>query len=350
MTDPSEIKALKAQIKTIETERRKEPSVDPMDPNFKRLRYCRYADDFLIGVIGSKTDAREMMETVKSFLAGTLKLAVSEEKSGVHAASKGSVFLGYKVSAYTAWGAGRRLNRAGPGERTWRVVKRPTAGGISLRVPRKKVTAFCRRKGYGVLAVQHGRCRPQFLDSSDVEIVTAYNSELRGFANYYAVADDTKRALGLLELVVFRSLIKTLAMRHKSSRAKMMKSLKKGGDYEVQYRVRGEARSLKLWRLKHLDLRSWRKPEVDDVTVGARLAQSTNDLIDRLKAGECEACGDRSGPFEMHHLRRLKDMRSEPLTIWKRSSRRRKTIVLCRACHLAVHSNRQNTHMESRVH
>lgn len=126
-----------------------------------------------------------------------------------------------------------------------------------------------------------------------------------------------------------------------------MKSLKKGQDYEVRYRVRGEARSLKLWRLKHLDLRSWRRPEVDDVTVGARLAQSTNDLIDRLKAGECEACGDRSGPFEMHHLRRLKDLRSEPLTIWKRSSRRRKTIVLCRACHLAVHSNRLNTHMET---
>ena len=65
------------------------PSVDPMDPNFKRLRYCRYADDFLIGVIGSKREACEIMACVEQFLTQTLKLTVSPEKSGVYAASKG---------------------------------------------------------------------------------------------------------------------------------------------------------------------------------------------------------------------------------------------------------------------
>ncbi len=83
----------------------------------------------------------------------------------------------------------------------------------------------------------HGR---QFFESSDVEIVTAYNSEFRGFANYYALADDVKRALGLLELVEYYSLIKTLAMRHKTRGAKIRKALKKGEDYEVHYMVQGE--------------------------------------------------------------------------------------------------------------
>lgn len=87
--DQAEIDAALAEIKAVNKERRKVPSVDPMDPNFKRLRYCRYADDFLIGVIGSKREACEIMAGVEQFLTHALKLAVSPEKSGVHAASKG---------------------------------------------------------------------------------------------------------------------------------------------------------------------------------------------------------------------------------------------------------------------
>jgi RNA-directed DNA polymerase len=78
----AEINAAMAEIKAINKERRKLPSVDPMDPNFKRLRYCRYADDFLIGIIGSKEEARETMASVERFLTETLKLAISPEKMG----------------------------------------------------------------------------------------------------------------------------------------------------------------------------------------------------------------------------------------------------------------------------
>lgn len=132
----AEINAAQATIKALIEERRKIPSVDPMDPNFKRLRYCRYADDFLIGVIGSKQDARGIMAAVERYLTGTLKLAVAPEKSGIHAASKGVIFLGYRISTYTSTGAGRKSNRSGPNGRTWRVVRHPTGGNVSLRVPR----------------------------------------------------------------------------------------------------------------------------------------------------------------------------------------------------------------------
>ena len=90
--DEAEIRACMKRIKAIDRERRKVPSVDPMDPNFRRLRYCRYADDFLIGIIGSKADAREMMTTVQNFLSERLNLAVSPEKSGIKIASKGAPF------------------------------------------------------------------------------------------------------------------------------------------------------------------------------------------------------------------------------------------------------------------
>lgn len=87
--DQAEIDAALAEIKAIKRERRTVPSVDPMDPNFKRLRYCRYADDVPIGGIGSKREAREVMASVERFLTETLKLTVAPEKSGVHAASRG---------------------------------------------------------------------------------------------------------------------------------------------------------------------------------------------------------------------------------------------------------------------
>lgn len=114
------------------------PSI-PSTPTSKRLRYCRYDDDFLIGIIGSKAEAREAMVSVERFLTETLKLAIPPEKSGIQVASKRVTFLVYRIAAYTSYGGGRRSNRKGPAARTWRITRRPTTGNISLRVPRKRI-------------------------------------------------------------------------------------------------------------------------------------------------------------------------------------------------------------------
>ena len=113
--------------------------------------------------------------------------------------------------------------------------------------------------------------------------------------------------------------------------------------------VRGKPHVLKLWKLKHLKLEPWYRAAVDIVTGGSRLAQSRNDLIARLNARQCEACGDTDGPFEMHHLHALKDKQAEPFTVLKRVARRRKTIILCRRCHVAIHADRRASGTESRV-
>lgn len=347
--DEAEVRACMKRIKAIDRERRTVPSVDPMDPNFRRLRYCRYADDFLIGIIGSKADAQQVMTTVQNFLSERLNLAVSPEKSGIKIASKGAPFLGYHICAFTLRSAGSMARRVGKDGRSLRVRRRPTRGGIKLWVPRERVYAFCRRKQYGNLDTRDGRSRPQFLDSSDAEIVVAFNSELRGFANYYAIADGVKSSLGGLELVVFRSVLATVASRHRKSASWAKKRLKMGSDYGVTCIVRGEPRVLTLWRLKHLKIAPWYRAAVDNRTVGSRLAQSRNDLIGRLNARTCEACGDTDGPFEMHHLRALKDKQAEPFTVWKKSARQRKTTVLCRRCHVAIHAGRRTSRTESRV-
>lgn len=348
--DGAEVQILLKRIKAITTERLAHPSVDPMDPNFRRLRYCRYADDFLVGVIGSKADAQRIKAEIEAFLRDRLNLAVSPEKTRVSDASKGSPFLGFHVCAFTLRSAGSMADRPRVGGGSRRVRRRTTRGNIKLWVPRSRVYAFCRRKKLGNLDVRNGRARPQFLDSSVAEMVIAYNSELRGLANYYAIADGVKSSLDGLELVMFRSLLATIASRQRISRKRAMSNLKLGTDYGVKTMVRGEPRVQIVWRLKHLNVRPWHQAVVDNFTVGSRLALSPNDIITRLSARECESCGDIDGPFEVHHPNRLKDKRSGPMTSWKQSARRRGTIVLCRSCHVSLHGGRLNSGMESRVH
>src|SRR3546814_11341533 len=91
--------------------------------------------------------------------------------------------------------------------------------------------------------------RPHFLDSSVAEIIVAYSSEFRGFANYYAIADGVKGSLDNLELIVIRSMLETVACRRRVGRASVQKSLLLGSAYGVSTLVRGQPRVHKLWRL-----------------------------------------------------------------------------------------------------
>ena len=136
-------------------------------------------------------------------------------------------------------------------------------------------------------------------------------------------------------------MFKTLADRHRTSVRKTSRRLRTGSGYVLRHVVQDEPRSLEVWLLKHLRPRTWTDPVVDTVSTALGLARSRNDLITRLNARLCEACGDEMGPFEVHHVRHLKDMRDRPIALQRDVSRLRKTTVLCRPCHLARHQGRE---------
>src|SRR6266851_9234471 len=304
-----------------------------MDPNFRRLRYCRYADDFLIGLIGSKQDAREVMDAVQDFLATSLNLRVSPEKSGIHHASTGSRFLGYHVCTDASRQTTVMAERSGRDGGTRRVPLRPLTGNVQLRVPRDRIVAFCGRNRYGDLQSRLSRARPWLIHASDLEIVEAYNAELRGFSTYYALAAGVKRSLGLLAYIATHSLMRTLARRHRSSVAKIARKLRAGSDLVV----REEGRSRKVWLLKHLDLSPRKWATVDAIDVRATIPSRRDDPIGRLHARICEACGGTDGPFEMHHSQTLADMRDDLRDLPVLPPRWRKTLVLCRTCREVRH-------------
>lgn len=183
--------------KVYRKERKQVPCVDPDDPNYERLHYVRYADDFMLGYVGPRATANEIKQKVKDFLA-TLGLTLSEEKTLVtHATTNRARFLGYDIQ----------------------IAKSNTRRGINgsprLSVPREVARAWKTRY------VRRGKSwqRAELLNRSDYDIVMTYNLEFQGMVNYYTMAHDVSKKLYPVKWIYLQSLVKTLANKHKQSAA-----------------------------------------------------------------------------------------------------------------------------------
>ena len=324
------------QLRTLDGACKQIPSRDPYDPGYKRLKYCRYGDDFVVGVIGSKQEALVIMNQIQAFLAHTLLLEVAPEKTGIMSARDGIEFLSYElVTRHTAKVIRTKIN----GRHT---TMRSVVNRMMLRVPERKVWEFCQRYGYGDWQSMKATHRPYLRNASDAEIISQYNAELRGLANYYCLASDVKYKLSKLVYIAHYSLFKTLAGKHKTQKAQILKRLKQGNEYVLKYEVRGEKRRLKVFRLKHLK-RTSRDWEVDFIPNTAYLTAPSSELIKRLNYGQCEYCGNTKQPMESHHVRKLKELKNKPhLQTWERVmiARHRKTLVLCQKCHDLLHAGK----------
>lgn len=87
-----------AALRNMKAELRTLPRSDPFDINYKSLQYIRYADDFIIGVIGSKEDAEAVKSDLASYLSEKLKLTLSAEKTKITHTSEFARFLGYDIT------------------------------------------------------------------------------------------------------------------------------------------------------------------------------------------------------------------------------------------------------------
>lgn len=304
------------------------PSGDQYDENFRRLHYCRYADDFVLGVICPKREAEEIYRNIKAFLHEQLKLNISLAKSGIKHNTEVIRFLGYDITALST-------------EKTVKLIrqgqhyKRRTCKGlIRLHVPEAKLKSFANNKGYGnweTLKVIH---RPFLSHCSDVEIALQYSAEMRGFAQYYALANNYTSALGRLRFVWIQSFLKTMANKHQTSMQKVATQLNRGGYLTVRETGKdGRRREYKLFKLKDVKCKVVFDPEVDTPPLTFKYT-SGSELLRRLNADKCEYCEREGGYFEVHHVHKLADIK-EGKQPWERLmiARKRKTLVLCVECH-----------------
>src|SRR6266498_939934 len=176
------------------------PRSDPNDPNFRRLRYCRYADDHLFGFAGPKAEAERIKDQLTAFLRDELKLELSADKTLItHARTRATRFLGYEIIT--------QHNDSG-----YRAVN----GKVALRVPGNVITA--KRATY----MKRGKpnIKAPLLNLDDYNIVKIYGAEFRGIAQYYLLATNVWK-LDRLRWVVQTSMLATLARKHKSTVTKM---------------------------------------------------------------------------------------------------------------------------------
>ena len=328
-----EAEELKKQMAADSRLMRTLPSSDQFDSTYRRMWYCRYADDFAIGIIGSRKEAAEVMENVVTFLKEELHLECSPDKTAIrHAKDEGIQFLGYNIKVYDGK---KTIKKCVDGRHfLWRSVR----SQLQLSVPPKKVHAFCKKNRYGDFQQIKPHHRRELVNQSDYEILMTYNAELRGFANYYALAWDVKQKLDLLFYIALFSLLKTLANKHKSGKREILR--KYGKEISIPYTCGGKKREATFFKLKDLPTQSGFDPQID-MPPNLWQFSSGTEIIKRYNARQCEYCGRTEGNFEIHHIRKLADIK-EGKSAWQKqmTARRRKTLVLCTECHDLLHAGK----------
>lgn len=280
------------------------PAHDPQDDNFRRLHYCRYADDFVMGVIGSKADALHLKAWLSEFLHTQLHLELSEEKTLITNARQRIRFLGYDIKR---WRADKRLKVRDKHGRVY--TKRTCTYHLALLMPHDKCIAFAQT--YGEWQHWKGQHRAGLLNLSELEILKIYNAELTGFLNYYALADNLSKMASRLLWLASVSFFKTLAHKRQITVSQVAHSLRRGKNRYGISHTRADGR-VKEYVLVSSTKQLKRTP----ITYGNLDRRPTTwhyrtrtELGQRINARRCEWCGSQDGPFEVHHVRRLRPHR-----------------------------------------
>lgn len=327
---------IKAEIRQVEMERRDVPYSLPMDESYKRMQYVRYADDFLIGVIGSKKDCEMTKKDIAEFLTAKLGLELSQEKTLITHGQKKAHFLGYSIYV--------RKSNLPKRDKLGRMV-RNYGGRIVLEVESSTIRdKLLSLKAMEITYVDgkeiwKAKARYSMKDSDDLEILRTYNSEIRGFYNYYSIANNSS-IINSFKYIMEYSMYKTYATKYRTTKHNMIEKYRINKDFGVKYKTKDGKEKICLFYnegFKRKDIN--RNADVDNVT-DKRFYLGRTSLIQRLEAGRCELCGAENVPIEIHHVRKLKDLNGKKF--WEKFmiARKRKTLALCHKCHVDLHNGK----------
>jgi len=320
--------------KRLRSEQRKVPAMAICDPDYRRLKYVRYADDFLLGFIGPENEAKEIRARIGEFLRDNLKLTLSAEKTLItHSGDGEARFLGYEIKTVRE---GSLIASDG---------RRATNGRIMLMMPLNVVDKYRARYSRGGRVVS----RAELLNESEYTIIQRYQSVLRGLHNYYCMASNVSKRMSAIQWILQTSLLKTLASKLKRKLMQVKRMFKVPNQKPATYRkvVERPGKKPLVAEFGGLSLRripggmgsdgfnyreEWHRP-----------ASNRAEVVQYLTHGVCAICGEKVQ--EMHHIRKLADIDRagrRPKAWWERimSARRRKTLPVCRGCHDDIHAGR----------
>ena len=307
------------------------PHKDAMDADFRRMQYVRYADDFLISVIGSKSECETIKADITQFMREQLKLELSDEKTLITHAQDKAKFLGYEIFIRKSDAVKR--NKDG-------VLKRDFNGAVVLTlnsaVIQKKLTE------YNALEVRNiegkdiwwSKPRRYMTPMKPEDILAQYNAEIRGLYNYYSLAANVSKECASFAFIMKMSMFKTLGWKLNTSARKVRQKYQKDKDFVIPY---NDAKGKQKYRVFYNEGFKKRNAQFD--VDYDKLPQTTYvpypSLVERLKNGRCELCG-KEGKVVMHHVRTLTKLKGN--NEWEKLmlKRHRKTLVVCEDCNSMI--------------
>lgn len=331
--DVTDRKLIGRRIKEIDRKRALIPSCDEMDSDYRRLKYVRYADDFLIGVIGSLDDCKQIKQDISNFLNEKLQLTLSDEKTLITHSEKPARFLSFDITV-------RKSN----------LTKRNVEGKIRRAYHKKVVlkippdTIKQKLLDYEVLEIKLHNGKEQWkpkhrkglIFNDDLEILSKYNAELIGFYNYYSIALNAGTVNNFSYIMEY-SMYKTFAGKYRTTVPNICRKYKKDGVFTVSYTNTKRQQRFRTFYNDGFKRKIEAKDAFFDKLPNYYHAKMRTSLIDRLKARNCELCGETS-ELEMHHVRKLKDIAKgkDPWEVHM-IARKRKTMAVCHTCHMKIH-------------
>lgn len=331
---PEERKSRSKKLKELERAEKSITPTVPKDEQYKRIQYTRYADDFLIGVIGSKEDAEQIKQDVKAFLQEKLKLEMSDAKTKITHTGDKARFLGYDITVSRSQTLKRLANDK---------VQRCQTGVVKLLVPREKwVTKLLEYQAMKIKVNENGKerfvalHRGKLVNKSDIEILTTYNAEVRGLYNYYSISNDSYK-IGRFGNVMKYSMYKTFACKYKTNVHEIKRRYCVNDLFTVSYETRTGTKTTTFYR------DGYKRKEMatifDNVNELPDFSKytKTNTLKQRVERHTCELCGKDCRNLEIHQIKKLKDLKGNSDWVLLMRRRKRKTLVVCPECHKMIH-------------
>lgn len=307
------------------------PHKDAMDADFRRLQYVRYADDFLISVIGSKSECETIKADITQFMREQLKLELSDEKTLITHAQDKAKFLGYEIFIRKSDAVKR--NKDG-------VLKRDFNGAVVLSlnsaVIQKKLTEYNAMEVRNIDGKDIWWSKPRrFMTPMKPEdILAQYNAEIRGLYNYYSLAMNVSKECASFAFIMKMSMFKTLGWKLNTSARKVRQKYQKDKDFVIPY---NDAKGKQKYRVFYNEGFKKRNAQfdVDYDKLPQTMYVPYPSLVERLKDGRCELCG-KEGKVVMHHVRNLTKLKG--CNEWEKLmlKRHRKTLVVCEDCNSMI--------------
>lgn len=306
------------------------------DVDYKRIVYTRYADDFLIGIIGSKEDAQMVKQDVKEYLLENLKLEMSEVKTKITHTGDRARFLGYDITVSRSQNTKKLANGK---------TQRCQTGVVKLLIPREKwVNKLLEYSAMRIKITKDGKerfvalHRGKLVNCTDIEILTAYNSEIMGLYNFYSIANDAYK-IGVFANIMKYSMFKTFACKYKTNVHEIRQRYYKDGYFTVAYETRSGRKTATFYRNGFSRKTIPNKADQINELPQYGKYNKPNTLKQRVERNTCELCGNRCNELEIHQVKKLKDLKGNEEWACLMRRKRRKTLVICPECHKMIHQD-----------